>query len=144
MIDIDGNVVGPWVCQRTGGTWSPIDAVAMGWRSNGVLTAGVIVDHWNHASCLVHVAADAPFTKQFVKFFFSYVFLQLKAKKIIGLVASSNRKALKLDKHLGFKEEHRIQDGHPDGDLVILSMTPAQCRWLEKDLGIEVQRARRT
>ena len=138
MIDIDSSVIGPWVCYRTGGTWSPADAVAMGWRTNGVLTAGVIVDHWNGASCAMHVAIEAPVTKEFTKFCFAYVFNQLGAKKILGLVGSKNLKALRFDKHLGFKEEYRIHAGHPDGDLVILSMTPAQCRWLkEKDHGVE-------
>jgi len=120
--------------------WSPLDAVGIGWRTNGELTAGVIVDHWNGASCAMHVAVEAPVTKEFTRFCFTYVFRQLKAKKVIGLVGSKNEKALRFDRHLGFKEEYRIADGHPDGELVILSLTADKCRWLEKErhYGLEV------
>lgn len=135
-MDLDANVVGPWICERTGGKWSPVDSVAMGWRgADGELSAGMLVDHWNGASCAAHIAITAPLARQFIRFCFGYLFGQLKAKKVIGLVAASNTKALKLDKHLGFIEEYRIKDGHPDGDLVILTMTPAQCRWFGRPYG---------
>lgn len=130
MIELDATVVGPWVCMRTQGTWSAADAIAIGWRdSTGTLVSGVIVDHWNGASCALHVATDKPLAREFTRFCFRYVFNQLKAKKIIGLVAASNTRALRLDKHLGFIEEHRIEQGHPDGDLVILSLIPEHCTW---------------
>lgn len=139
MIVFDAGLVGPWVCERTGGVWSSCDAAALGWVSHGELTAGVIVDHWNGASCVMHVAADAPVTREFTRACFRYVFGQLGAKKALGFVSAKNARALRFDQHLGFVEEHRIKYGHPDGDLVILSMTPAHCRWLDEGVtsGIE-------
>jgi len=46
------------------------------------------------------------------------------------LVDSTNEKALRFDKKLGFVEEARISNAARAGDLVILTMTKEQCRWL--------------
>ena len=62
---------------------------------------------------------------------FDYPFNQLGVKKLIGQVPSSNLKALEFDKKLGFKEEARISDVFPDGDLIVLSMRREDCRWLK-------------
>jgi RimJ/RimL family protein N-acetyltransferase len=129
----DSDVVGPWVCERTGGTWTPQDSVAIGWEKNGALVAGVVFDLYNGASICMHVASDGSkrwLTREFRRFCFRYAFEQLKVKKVIGIVPSTNEDALKFDANLGFIEEHRITDAHPEGDLVLLSMTKQQCRWL--------------
>jgi RimJ/RimL family protein N-acetyltransferase len=134
MIVTDSARVGPWVCQRTGGTWSPVDSVAVGLEKNGELVAGVTFDHFNGASLCMHVASDGSkrwLNREFLRFCFQYAFDQAKVKKVIGLVPSSNTQALRFDLHLGFSEEARIKDAHPEGDLLILTMTRPQCRWIK-------------
>jgi RimJ/RimL family protein N-acetyltransferase len=61
---------------------------------------------------------------------FGYPFLQLGCLKVIGRVAAHNNQALEFDLKLGFKEEARIRDVYPEGDLLILTMRRDQCRWL--------------
>jgi RimJ/RimL family protein N-acetyltransferase len=57
--------------------------------------------------------------------------VQLKVNKIIGVVDSTNLDALKFDRHIGFKDEAIIKDAGKHGDLVILSMTKNNCKYLE-------------
>lgn len=125
--------VGRWVCERTGGTWSPADARAIGLERNGELVAGVVYDHYNGASVCMHVASDGSrswLNRAYLKYCFEYPFNHMKVRKIIGEVPSNNEDALRFDKHLGFREEARIADAAPGGDIILLTMTRAQCRWL--------------
>lgn len=127
--------VGRWVCERTGGVWSPVDAWAIGLERDGQLVAGVVYDHFNGASVAMHVASDGSkrwLNRPFLRFCFDYAFMRLKVKKVIGMVPSNNQAALEFDKHLGFVEEARLKDAHPGGDLIFVTMTRAQCRWLKE------------
>lgn len=134
MIVTDAAIVGPWVCEKTGGVWSPVDSTAIGLEKNGKLVAGVVYDHFNGASVCLHVASDgtrAWLNREFLRFAFLYPFDQMKVKKIIGIVPSNNVEALRFDRKLGFVEEARIKDAHPQGDLILFTMTRQQCRWLK-------------
>lgn len=127
--------VGSWVCERTGGTY--VEGATVGLEKNGQLVAGVLYDHFNKASISMHVAAEGKhwLNREYLWFCFFYPFEQLKVRKVIGVVPSVNKKALKFDKHLGFVEEGRLKDAHPEGDLVLLTMTKDQCRHLERAYG---------
>ena len=131
MIVTDKDRIGPWVCERTGGTYDPSSAAAIGWEVDGELTAGTLYDLYNGQSICMHVASEKPVTRTFTRTCFEYPFVQLGVKKVIGLVDSTNEKALRFDHHLGFVEEARIKDASRHGDLIILTMTRAQCRWIE-------------
>jgi predicted dinucleotide-binding enzyme len=80
----------------------------------------------------MHIAGFVPnwINRSILWMGFAYPFLQLKCKVLIGRVASTNHKALKLDKHLGFKEIARIPDAVPNGDVIILTMRREECHWL--------------
>jgi hypothetical protein len=98
------------------------------------LRAGVVYDGYNGASIQMHVAAEGKhwLNREFLWYAFHYPFEQLKVRAVIGVVPSNNAKALRFDLHLGFKEEARLRDTHPDGDLIILVMRRADCRFLER------------
>jgi len=69
---------------------------------------------------------------------FNHGFNDFNRKKLIGIVNSKNERAMKYDLHLGFVEEYRMPGMHDDGgDIVILSMTKEQCRYLENADGTE-------
>ena len=86
--------------------------------------------------CQMHVAMapDYHFTpKEMLRATFHHAFNDFKVKKLLGIVNSKNEKAMKYDLHLGFTEEHRMPGMHDDdGDIVILSMTREQCKYLEE------------
>lgn len=131
MIVTDKNRIGPWVCERTGGTYDHSCSAAIGWEQDGELVAGTLYDQYNRQSICMHVAAEKPVTKTFVKTCFDYPFNQLGVKKVIGLVDSTNESALRFDSHLGFVEEARIKDAGKYGDLILLTMSRQQCRWIQ-------------
>ena len=132
--------VGRFVCHRTGGTYEPGCSAAIGMRNDaGELVAGVLFDHYNGRSIAMHVAGDGGhwMTRQFLRASFRYPFRQLKVNKVIGFVDSANRAARKLDEHLGFIIEARLKDAGPQADLLLMSMTADQCRYLGDDLGTD-------
>lgn len=125
--------VGQWIAARTDGEFRP-GAKCIGLERDGDLIAGCMVDWWNGASCYMHIAAEGRhwLNRDFLFHCFHYVFEQLGARVAIGLVPSNNAAALRFDKHLGFVEQVRIPEGHPDGDLVVLTISKEQARtWLE-------------
>ncbi len=106
---------------------------AIGLEEDGELIAAVIFDMYNGASIAMHVAAVPGarwMTREYLAVCFRYPFVQLKVRKIIGLVSSANRQAQRFDEHLGFVLEGTLKDAHPDGDLLLYSMSSEQCRWL--------------
>jgi len=125
-------MVGRWVCERTGGTYT--EGTAIGLEKDGKLIAGVLYDHFNHASVQMHVAAEGHgwLDREYLWFCFYYPFEQLGVKIIIGLVAGDNFRARRFDEHLGFVLHTKIPEAHPTGDLCIYTMRKDQCRWLEK------------
>lgn len=134
MIVFDAPRIGKWVCERTGGQWIDGIGTAIGLEKDGELIAGVMYDNFNGKSVAMHVAGVGKrwMTKEYLRICFDYPFNQLKVSKIIGLVDSENSQALQFDAHLGFIEEAVIQGAAPKGDLHILTMTRAQCRWLKE------------
>lgn len=127
----DKNFVGPWVCKRVGGVFSPVDSTAIGLLKDGTLIAGVLYDSFNRSSIRMHVAGEGMWAKPwFVKTCFDYPFNKLGVKKVIGLVDETNMAARRFDEHLGFVLEATIKDAAPKGDLMIYTMTREQCRFL--------------
>ena len=110
---------------------TPLDAHYLGQVLDGQIRAVVVYCGFYGKSCMIHVGSEGQHwaTKDFLKKVFDYPFNTLKLKVIIGTVAGNNEKALKLDRHLGFKDVAFIPDAHDDGDLVILEMRPEYCKW---------------
>ena len=133
--------LGEWLCKRTGGQYVKGAEVYIGLETAGSIVAVAAYSDFNGASCRVHLGIEGKITPEFLWYGFYYPFETLKVKKLIGLVASTNKKALALDKHFGYVEEAVIKDAVPDGDLHILTMTKEQCRFLEKHHGVEKQPA---
>lgn len=131
MIVTDKDRIGRWVCERTGGLYEPTSAAAIGWEVDGELVAGTLYDQFNGRSICMHVAAEKPVTRTFTRTCFDYPFNQLGVQKVIGLVDSTNDSALRFDLHLGFVEEARVKDAGKFGDLILLTMTRQQCRWIQ-------------
>lgn len=107
----------------------------MGMEEEGEITAGVLFDSYNGASVCMHVAANPGkrwMNREMLWYAFAYPFLQLRVKKILGIVASADHHTRKFDEHLGFVLEATLKDAHPQGDLLLYTMTREQCRWLDR------------
>jgi len=97
---------------------------------DGVIVAGVIYENWNRASIFCHIAIEGRMTKAYLKAIFDYPFNACNVKKIIVPVVSNHVKSIKLVTNMGFTEEARIVDGSQDGDIIFLTMTRENCRFL--------------
>lgn len=95
--------------------------------------AAAVFDSWSPNSCLAHLIIQDPFVLRhgFLHEAFKFVFLTKGRGLMTGLTPANNLKALKLNRHIGFREVCRIPDGHKPGiDSVLQIMTRDECRWI--------------
>jgi len=122
-----------WLCERIGYVPSP-HMYCIGNVSNGKILGVVGYDGWNGASVQMHSAGEGNWlTRTFLKFVFWYPFEQEGMKIVIGSVPSGNTLAIKFNLHVGFKVEYVIEDAHPDGALVVMTMRRGECRFLQRN-----------
>ncbi len=112
--------------------YNPSTDVCIARVEDGELWGGVVYQGYTGASISIHMAGFNPrwVNKDMIWVAFHYPFVQLGCKKLFGQVGLHNQKALELDLRLGFKEEARIADVYPEGDMVLLSMRLEDCKWL--------------
>lgn len=131
-----------WLCERIGYMPTPwMRCIGSITPKNKIL--GVVgFDAWNGASCEMHVAGEGNWvTRDLLYATFDYAFNVAKLKVVIGMVPSTNKKAIRFDKHVGFEEVARIKNGTSDGDLVIMQMRRENCRYLERAHGQQTHAA---
>lgn len=124
-----------WVAKQCGAVGYTGGRQTLGLEQDGELVAGVVYDNWNRASIHAHIAVlpNVWPTREFLRVGFSYPFQQLRVNKLLGFVGSGNVAARRLDEHLGFVLEATLEAAHPDGALLVYSMTREQCRWLPRN-----------
>jgi RimJ/RimL family protein N-acetyltransferase len=95
--------------------------------------ACAIFDSFTVDACNVHWAIDNPFVlrRGFLTAICDYLFNVRGRERIFGLIPSDNKKALKLDAHIGMEEVARIPDAFAKGvDYIVMRMDKSDCRWL--------------
>lgn len=129
MIETNQAILRDWAIKHKMPT--PADARYLGQVLKGEIRAVVVYCNFYGKSCNLHVTSLGEHwaTKDYLKAVFDYPFNKWNLKVIIGTVAGNNEKALKLDRHLGFREVATIADAHDEGDLVIFEMRPHFCKW---------------
>ena len=92
----------------------------------------VLFDQFTETACTAHISVTNPMALRGLHIeAFSYAFEQLEKSMILGVVAASNAKALKLNAHFGFTEIARIKDGYAQGvDQVVLQMKREDCKYI--------------
>ena len=86
-------------------------------------------------SLVCHLAIRGRASRGFYGAIFDYPFGQIHARKIIAPVNSDNLRMVRLARHMGFAEEARLRDAQPNGDIILYTMTPEQCRFLGERYG---------
>ena len=131
----DKQRVADWVSKKIGCNKWQVDFEAIGLEQNGQLVGGVVFDNYvEKTRCSTHVAGEGKcwLNREFLKVVFDYIFRQLGCKVIVASIKSHNMAALHFSKRIGFDEAGRVENGAPNGDLVVLQLPVAKCRWLEK------------
>jgi len=130
-----GHEIGQWVAAKNTQMYFEDNSQAIGLEKNGKIVAGVIYEDWNKQSIMCHIAITGSLTTTYLAKIFDYPFRQLGVHKIIAPVASINSDCIGLVTNMGFKEEAKIKDAHPSGDIVIFTMTKQECRFLGEKYG---------
>jgi L-amino acid N-acyltransferase YncA len=105
------------------------------YRGDTILAA-CVADTFTVHSCNVHMAIDNPMVLRhgFLEEIAHHLFNVRGCHRIFGLVPDNNEKALKLDKHIGFKEVTRVPDALADGiGYIVMRMDKEECPWLKKE-----------
>lgn len=132
---VAGPTVGHWVAERAGGTFSPSSSTAIGLEKDGEIVAGVMYENWNGKSIVAHMAASGRLTRSFLGAIFRYAYVKCGVDKVILPISSGNVKSNKFAQSLGFKEEARLVDADPLGDIILYSLKKSDCRFLGVEYG---------
>ena len=127
--------IGYWVAKRVNGGYFKERSQSIGLKKDGKIVAGVIYQDYNNRSIVCHIAIDGRMTKDFLWVIFDYPFKVCEVEKIIVPVASENKKSNKIVTNMGFTEEARIKDCHPDGDIILYTLKREDCRFLGERYG---------
>jgi len=136
------DILARWLCERIGYMPTPWLRCIGNVTPAGKILGVVGFDAWNGASCEMHVAGEGNWvTRDLLYATFDYVFNAANLNVVIGMVPSSNKKAIRFDKHVGFTEVGRIKNGASDGDLIIMQLRRENCRYLERAHGQQTHAA---
>ena len=131
---------GRWVAKRVRGGYFAERSQSLGLKRDGEFVAGVIYENWNHRSIVCHIAAEGRMTSTYLAAIFDYPFNVCQVEKIIVPVPSANKESTNLVTKMGFTEEARIKDAHPEGDIVFYVLARDACRYLRKRYGQRLTR----
>lgn len=129
-------VIREWLRDKLQITIEPNQGQVIGYSQDEKIIAAVLVEQYNGVNCLMHVAADSTkrwCTREFLGFCFGYVFNQLGCRRVTGLVGETNVAARRLDEHLGFELETRLEKATLEGDLLVYVMWKEKCRWIRSN-----------
>ncbi len=120
--------VGAWVAEEVGQRASWGSFYAMGAEVDGKLVSGVVFNNFNECNATAHIAVSKP-SRLLLELLdhavIQYAFGSCGLKRLTGLVAEDNSKAIKLDKHIGFVEEGVMAQAGPEGqDVKVLVLWP--------------------
>lgn len=128
------HLLGPWWAEKCDSDWFPNRGRLIGLYSEDQgIVAAALYEGFNGASVMCHIASEgkAWMTRDFLWYFFWYPFEELKVRKLLAPIASENERSVRLAKSVGFSLEATLQDASPRGNMLILTMTKDQCRWLD-------------
>jgi hypothetical protein len=134
LIRINSPGDGDWVMMRVGGVFNDKTDHVVAMARDERVCGGVVFTGYLGGAITLHMAGDETnwATPDFLWMVYHYGFIQLGCRKLLGLVASNNTRAISIDLRMGFEIEARVRNIFPDGaDLLILSMTRDQAKWLK-------------
>lgn len=131
-IKIDAPDAGAWIMERVEGTFRDGVDHCFSTHEDGEILGGFALTGYMGLAMSIHMAARDKrwFSRELAWLAFHYPFVQLGVRKMIAPVRSDNSHSMMLCRRFGWQEEARLRDLFPGADLVILTMTKDQCRWL--------------
>ncbi len=132
VLCFDASIIGPWVCEKAGGSWVANRGTAIGQIQDGALTAGVLYEDWNGVNVVCHIRGDGSWANRgFLNIIFDYPFNQLNVRRITTPICSTNIKSINLVQKMGFALESVLARATPDGNLLLFRMFKEECRYIK-------------
>ena len=128
MVVVD-KTIASWVMDGIG--TSNDNMTAIGDVKDGVLIAAFCFENWNENNLWGHSRIDASPRKQFWIANANYIFNQCGVKRFSATVEATNKKAIDLNHHIGFKTEAILKDAGKTGDLLVMVLWKENCRFLK-------------
>lgn len=126
-------VFGPWIANKLGFEWFAGRGSTIGLMDDkkGPIAA-CLFEGCNGASVMVHIASEGKnwVNREFLWFVSYYPFEQLKVRKVLAPVESTNTASIRWTEHFGFSLEATLKDAAPKGDLLIYTLERSACKWL--------------
>jgi len=136
MVFFDASIIGPWVAEKTGGSWCVGRGQAIGKLKDGNLVAGVLYEDFNGANVVCHIAGEGGWAdRRFLGIIFDFPFNQLKVRRITVPVNGDNEKSIRLVEHMGFKLESRLEQATLDSDILLYRLFKDECKYLRGNYG---------
>lgn len=134
MIWLNDAQHGAMIAHKAGVGFDPeVDSVISRVTPEGKLLGGFVYTHFNRRTITMHMAGSGPgwCNLELLWVGFDYPFNQLKVERVLGTVPSTSERVLEMDKRGGWIELCRVPGVVVGGDMVVLSMTREQCKWLK-------------
>lgn len=132
MLTFDASIIGPWVSEKTGGSWCAGRGQGIGKLVDGKLVAGVLYEDYNKANVVCHIAGEGQWAdRRFLAIIFDFPFNQLKVKRITVPIAGNNANSIKLVEHMGFQLESRLEQATLDSDILLFRLFKDECKYLK-------------
>ena len=136
MIGIVTNIddyVRAWVAKRIGiRGFGP--STAIGVQKDGQLIAGAVFHDYRDGQVEASLSADSPkwATRSVLYSLFAYPFIQMDANRLLVTCDESNKKAMKMNRQLGFTPEGILRQMYCPNDAIIWGMLKDECKWITK------------
>ena len=127
-----GDIVAAWVAEAAIVDLSK-SSRAVGWVTKAnALVAGILYDGFTGSNINMHsrILSSEFVTREWLFAIFDYPFNQLGVTRVTGLVNSTNRQAIKVNEHLGWKRETVLKDYFPGADGLVYVMRKEDCQQL--------------
>lgn len=121
---------GDWIMRRAGmGVFNDKLDQVIAVHRDGVIAGGVVYNLFLKTAITLHMAGseDNWATRDFLWMVYDYAFNVLGVSWCMGLVESTNERALRIDKRMGFRELARLPVLDGGVELVILGMQRHEC-----------------
>ena len=130
IIDNDFTRCREWLKEQKFSSY--VEEICIGLERNGELVSCTSYGKFNGKSMHAHIAIKPgqSLTKTFTWFMFYYPFIQCGVDVLVSWHDESQEKAIKLARHLGFKEQCRFKDICYYGDIIISTLKKEDCKWL--------------
>ena len=125
---VKGQPVIQWVQKKLFARFNADEAIGL--ERSGDMVAGVVYEDWNGASFTCHIAVQGLMTPTYLRAIFHYPFEYCGATKLIAPIAQSNEESVRFVTKLGFRLEAQLLDAHPDGSVLLYTMSRDQCRFI--------------